>query len=579
MISLIPKADSWSGRLLSQLGRMLGLRSETVYSRAILLLALCQFIVLGAAVVFVWLTVMSMFEKAEDKDLLAVAGRARDYAALHPEIPPQRIVQSVSALSGRIAEWHPGPARVPAEGIRLEKENGQAFAGFAVPAADGRPLGEMILKGTSPLFDAGKLAVRVFVVGLAIAGGLMLLIMLLVVDRTIVGRIQLLAEKVEQKKHSERLPVKLDYPGDDELAMLAHSIEGLALLVQQAEREYRHVVEDQTESICRFDSDDKITFSNKAFETLCATAPAGKQTPLFSCFGSGMRTAVERGLADCSPVSPVSKFVHAGPGGRWYRSTLHASFDGAGRRTGAQLISADVTQEVVAQNKLQDSQRQLARLSAKLMTLQDEERRRLARELHDSTAQSLAALEINMSALSATKDPVRVKRLSEEAGAISRQVCDELRTISYLLHPPLLEEAGLVFALRWLADGFTKRNNIPVSVEVSEDFPRFSPHLETALFRIVQESLSNIYRHAGASKAWIALGRGDDGAISLEIRDNGEGLPDDFSLSRSSGVGLAGMRERMRELGGTLDIESSEFGVAVRCRLVEENSFATDERG
>ncbi|MFM8719849.1 MAG: sensor histidine kinase, partial [Chthoniobacterales bacterium] len=122
-------------------------------------------------------------------------------------------------------------------------------------------------------------------------------------------------------------------------------------------------------------------------------------------------------------------------------------------------------------------------------------------------------------------------------------------------------------ALRWLADGFTKRNNIPVSVEVSGDFPRLAPELETALFRIVQESLSNIYRHAGASKAWVAFSRDEDGAISLEIRDNGEGLPDDFSLARSSGVGLAGMRERMRELGGTLDSESSEFGVAVKCRL------------
>ena len=136
----------------------------------------------------------------------------------------------------------------------------------------------------------------------------------------------------------------------------------------------------------------------------------------------------------------------------------------------------------------------------------------------------------------------------------------------------LLEEAGLVFALRWLADGFTKLNSIPVVVDVPEDFPRLSPELETALFRIVQESLSNIYRHAGAAKAWITLARSDAGEISLEIRDNGKGLPDDFSLTRSSGVGLAGMRERMRELGGTLEVESSDYGVAVKCRLVKATS-------
>jgi signal transduction histidine kinase len=278
-------------------------------------------------------------------------------------------------------------------------------------------------------------------------------------------------------------------------------------------------------------------------------------------------TSLEQALAELKKDAPITQFTHAGPGDRWYRSTLRASFDDRSTRTGGQWIAADVTSEVVAQRKVQDSQRQLASLSAKLMTLQDEERRRLARELHDSTAQSLAALEMNMSALASTKDAAEAKRLSKEAAAISRQVCDELRTISYLLHPPLLEEAGLVFALRWLADGFTKRNNIPVSVEVSGDFPRLAPELETALFRIVQESLSNIYRHAGATKAWIVLGRDEGGGISLEIRDNGEGLPDDFSLVRSSGVGLAGMRERMRELGGTLEIESSDYGVAVKCRL------------
>jgi signal transduction histidine kinase len=226
-----------------------------------------------------------------------------------------------------------------------------------------------------------------------------------------------------------------------------------------------------------------------------------------------------------------------------------------------------VTKEVTAQRKLQDSQGQLARLSARLITSQDEERRRLARELHDSTAQSLAALEINLSALTSASDPAEAKRLAGEAAAISRQVCDELRTMSYLLHPPLLEEAGLAFAIRWFAEGFAKRNGIPVNLDVPENFPRLAPELETALFRIVQESLSNIYRHAGATKAWISLARYGGDSVSLEIRDNGMGLPDDFSLARSSGVGLAGMRERMRELGGTLEVESSDYGVAVKCRL------------
>jgi signal transduction histidine kinase len=140
-----------------------------------------------------------------------------------------------------------------------------------------------------------------------------------------------------------------------------------------------------------------------------------------------------------------------------------------------------------------------------------------------------------------------------------------------LLHPPLLDEQGLAFAIRWFADGFTKRNSIPVFLDVPENFPRLKSDEETALFRIVQEALSNIYRHAGATKAWITLRRGENGVVSLEVRDNGEGLPEGFSFTKSVGVGLAGMRERMKQLGGTLEVDSSPYGVSVKCRMREES--------
>jgi signal transduction histidine kinase len=574
MISLAPKAESFSGRVLSSLGKVLGLRSETVYSRAILLLALCQFIVLGLAVVLVWLSVTDKFERAEERDLFSAAERTRNYLTLRPGVSPQSLVPAAATLSGRRVEWRTPASLLPMDGVRLSDSKGALTAVFAVPGPDGLALGEMVVSGESPLFEAGTLAVRIFVVGLALAGGLMLLVMLLVVDRTIVGRIQLLADKVEHEKDSERLPVKLDYPGDDELAMLAQSIEELALLVQDAEREYRRVVEDQTESICRFDRDWCISFSNRAFEELCALPPIGRKPALEACLAPEIYRTLQETVRTLSPEKTTTVFTQqvtrSGNPTLWYRCTLRANFDAGGSLLSGQWIAADITSEVTAQRRLQESQKQLANLSARLMTLQDEERRRLARELHDSTAQSLAALEINMSALEKTGDPTEAKRLAAESGEISRQVVDELRTISYLLHPPLLEEAGLVFALRWLADGFTKRNSIPVVVDVPEDFPRLSPELETALFRIVQESLSNIYRHAGAAKTWITLARSDAGEITLEIRDNGKGLPDDFSLTRSSGVGLAGMRERVRELGGTLEVESSDYGVAVKCRLGTE---------
>jgi signal transduction histidine kinase len=420
-------------------------------------------------------------------------------------------------------------------------------------------------------YETGLLAARTFVVGLALAGGLMLLVMLFVVDRTIVGRIQSLTDKVEHEKSSERLPVRLDYRGDDELGILARSIEELARQVQSAEREYRNVVEDQTESICRFNGDREIVFRNRTFETICEHPPRGQRPRLGDCLDDATFGLLRDRLADLRPAADVTSFTHLvrrnGGAAVWLRSTLRASFAPDGAPAGGQWIAADVTAEVKAQRRLQHSERQLQALSARLMNLQDEERRRIARDLHDSTAQSLAALEMNTSLLQSIAVDEKTRKLAADTAAISRQVCQELRNISYLLHPPLLEEKGLLFAIRWFADGFTKRNNIPVFLDLPEDFPRLALEEETAFFRIVQEALSNIYRHAGATKAWITLRRAEDDAVTLEIRDNGEGLPEGFSLAQSSGVGLAGMRERMKQLGGTLEVDSSPYGVLVKCRL------------
>jgi hypothetical protein len=399
----------------------------------------------------------------------------------------------------------------------------------------------------------------------------MLLLMLFIVDRTILRRIQNLADEVESEKNEERLPVKLEFTGDDELAGLARSIEELATLVQSAEREYRHVVEDQMESICRFNILREITFSNRTFEALCERVPQGRRPLLSDCLDVSTFTLLHDQMAGLSPSSSAASFTHVirkgGSAPVWLRSTIRGNFAADGSLSGGQWIASDVTTEVRAQRKLQHSERQLQALSARLMTLQDEERRRIARDLHDSTAQSLSALEMNTSWLEATATDEKARKVAAETAAISRQVCRELRNISYLLHPPLLEEEGLIFAIRWFVDGFTKRNSIPVFLDVPENFPRLHADEETALFRIVQEALGNIYRHAGATKAWITLWREEDGKIALEIRDNGAGLPEGFSFNTSVGVGLAGMRERMKHLGGTLELDSSPYGVSVKCRL------------
>ncbi len=572
MATLVPAADSVSGRFLHRLGRLFGLRSETVYSRTMLVVALVQFIVLGLAVVMVWLAVTAQFRRADEQDLLSSAARVQSYFQSQTGASLEVVADRASELTGRGVSVRPLSRQLPPMGITLvHRGSGPPDAVFRFDASSGGNSVKVVVSGSVSFYEAGLNAARTFVVGLALAGGLMLLVMLFVVDRTIVGRIQLLADKVEHEKDSERLPVKLDVPGDDEIAQLAGSIEELARLVQVAEREYRHVVEDQIESICRFDDDGRISFSNAGFEALCQRAPEGRRPPVQESLDPATWNLVQETLKPLTSEQPVTSFTHVikkeGAPPVWYRSTLRANFDGDGRRTGGQWIAADVTGEVQAQRRLQDSQEQLQVLSARLMNLQDEERRRIARDLHDSTAQALSALEMNTSLLESTATDEKTRKLAADTAAISRQVCQELRNISYLLHPPLLEEEGLVFAVRWFADGFTKRNNIPVFLDLPEDFPRLEADEETALFRIVQEALSNIYRHAGATKAWITLWREENGAAALEIRDNGEGLPEGFSFTKSVGVGLAGMRERMKQLGGSLEVDSSPYGVSVKCRL------------
>ena len=573
MIRFIPSQDSFSGRWLARLGRTLGLRSETVYSRAILLTTLVFFLLGTLAVCGVWYFMFRHFNAADAQEARTSATAVRDYLTSHTPLgaatPAPAQLKELSALLGRdvfFRETAPGASPSDGESINVQKlPGGLAQATFAFGA------GEVVISGQRPYYETGTQVARVVLVGLAAAAGVTLLLILFIVDRTILTRIQLLASRVEQEKNAERLPVKLDFGGEDELTQLARSIEDLAHLVQDTEREYRDVVEDQIESICRFDAAERITFSNRAFEVLCVKPPKERHDLLSSCLAAPTLQFLRRGLDNLSPASPVCSLTHRVAGKNhkplWYRSTLRANFDAYGRRTGGQWIASDVTSEVQAQRKLQDSQQELQALSARLMNLQDEERRRIARELHDSTAQSLSALEMNMSFLISLCTDDHIRKLAAETAGISRQVCRELRNLSYLLHPPLLEERGLLFAIRWFADGFTKRNGIPVFLNLPDNFPRLDEDMETALFRIVQEALSNIYRHAGATKAWIALHQkpGDD--LMLEIRDNGEGLPEGFTMAQSSGVGLAGMRERMKHLGGSLEVASSPYGVSVQCRI------------
>jgi signal transduction histidine kinase len=219
--------------------------------------------------------------------------------------------------------------------------------------------------------------------------------------------------------------------------------------------------------------------------------------------------------------------------------------------------------------ELQEAEEKLRKLSNRLLQLRDEERRQIARELHDSSGQNLVALSINLSMLQAQAEswgPKAVKGLNDSLSLV-KTVLQEVRTISYLLHPPLLDDAGLESALRWFVDGFVERSNIAVTLELPPDLGRLPMEVETALFRVVQESLTNIHRHSGSVSASIRVVR-EQTKIRLEISDKGRGMSPNLHLSESRpGVGISGMQERLRQLGGQLQIHSGSEGTTVIAEL------------
>lgn len=246
----------------------------------------------------------------------------------------------------------------------------------------------------------------------------------------------------------------------------------------------------------------------------------------------------------------------------------------ASRRENEKLRRAQGELEERIQARTRDldkANQDLRQLTARLLQLQDDERRRFARELHDSVGQMLAALAMN---LSGVRDDI--ERLLKTAATLTdseslvKEMSKEVRTISYLLHPPLLDESGLPPALRWYVQGFAERSKIEVDLQIPDDFGRFPRELETAIFRVVQECLTNIHRHSESPIAKIRLTR-SHGGVRVEIEDKGKGIPREkqFEIitSGTPGVGIGGMRERLRQLGGKLEIDSDGKGTVIAAWL------------
>lgn len=220
------------------------------------------------------------------------------------------------------------------------------------------------------------------------------------------------------------------------------------------------------------------------------------------------------------------------------------------------------------------SQDALRRLSDQLLNTQDQERRRLARELHDSVGQYLVALKIDLELLNIsqlTSAEKKTEHLLSEALELTNQCLTETRSISHLLHPPLLDQIGLSLALRQYVDGYADRTGIRTQLHITTGCDRLSADLETTIYRMVQEGLSNIHRHSGSFTAEIRLAR-EGGFVVLEIKDQGCGIaPEKLSMCNNRraivGVGVAGMRERVRQFGGHLQLHSSHQGTRIKARF------------
>jgi len=276
---------------------------------------------------------------------------------------------------------------------------------------------------------------------------------------------------------------------------------------------------------------------------------------------------------------PLSEIAQAD---RWEGELLQVRRDGssvtvAGRWTALQNDDGvfagwlEISTDITSRRQLEEAAR---RLTGRILSLQDDERRRIARELHDSLGQYLASIKVNLDLLSnAVSDPQCRMLLSECLGA-TEQCLTETRTISHLLHPPLLDEVGFASAARWYVEGFAQRSSFEVRLDFPPHLRRLGPTIETTLFRVLQEALTNVHRHSGASSVHVSV-RASNTEVWLQITDNGKGIPQEklrrLQSTAASGVGLAGMRERARDLGGSLDVLPASPGTTIVLAIPIDN--------
>lgn len=243
------------------------------------------------------------------------------------------------------------------------------------------------------------------------------------------------------------------------------------------------------------------------------------------------------------------------------------------------LLMVEVAETRDTEMRVRGNEKSYRLMSAKILELQDSERRRIARELHDSVGQYLAGLKINLCQLEAGTR-IDAPKMIHETIAMTEYAIQEVRTISHLLHPPLLEELGFLSAARWYLDEYGKRGQVKVSLRIDEPIQRLPRPIEIALFRVLQESLTNVYRHAAAGRVDVSIVC-CDGHVTLTVADDGKGIPDEiltrFEDGAAPGIGLAGMRERLAEFGGEMRVDSSGSGTIIAA-IIPTGSSAMEQR-
>lgn len=348
-------------------------------------------------------------------------------------------------------------------------------------------------------------------------------------------------------------------------AFVVEDHEGHAVYtLQNADLPYSTLVQQMQQGAAMLNPGGEVIYCNPSLATLLGVS-------VQSMIGVRLQTLVQpedsatlqRSIADAQSGSSETDLQLRRPDGSILPARFSFTILGRDKSVTGVLIT-DLTTE-----------KSHADLASRIQRVQDEERRGIARELHDSVGQLLAAITMNLAALRKEANYLTSSHsaLLDDSAVMIAQVSKEIRTISHLLHPPLLDIAGLSSAIHWYVDGFSQRSRIKVDMDLPSDLGRLSTDVEIAVFRVVQECLTNVYRHSGSDSCSVALTR-HAGRLQVVIRDAGRGIPKPIQGTKALGVGLRGMQERLVQLGGTFEIDSNESGTVVIASLpaIEQDS-------